>query len=222
MNKFLLLSLVALAVFTSSLSAKPKKVRIETTAGTIVVELYDQTPLHRKNFLKLVHQHFFDSLLFHRVIKNFMIQGGDPSSKRAKPGALLGEGDVGYTVPAEFDTALFHAKGVLAAARDDNPKKASSGCQFYIVEGKKYTDAELDAVEKNRMGGKKIPYTHRQVYKTEGGTPWLDMNYTVFGKVVSGMDVVDAIAGVKTDGNNRPLSDVRMLRVRVVKKFLFF
>ena len=221
MNKFLLF-LLALAVFTSSLSAKPKKVRIETTAGTIVVELYDQTPLHRKNFLKLVHQHFFDSLLFHRVIKNFMIQGGDPSSKRAKQGALLGEGDVGYTVPAEFDTALFHAKGVLAAARDDNPKKASSGCQFYIVEGKKYTDAELDAVEKNRMGGKKIPYTHRQIYKTEGGTPWLDMNYTVFGKVVSGMDVVDAIAGVKTDGNNRPLSDVRMLKVRVVKKFLFF
>jgi cyclophilin family peptidyl-prolyl cis-trans isomerase len=216
----LLVSLLAL--FSSPLSAKPRKVRMVTNYGTIVVELYDRTPQHRKNFLKLVRRHFYDSLLFHRVIRNFMIQGGDPSSKRAAAGASLGDGDVGYTVPAEFDTTLFHARGALAAARDDNPAKASSGCQFYIVEGKKYTDPELDALERTRLKGKKIPFSHRQVYKTEGGTPWLDMNYTVFGKVLSGMDVVDAIAGIKTDGNNRPLSDVRMLRVRVIKKFLFF
>ncbi len=213
---WLLLLLPTLAI------AKPRKVKMVTNYGVIVVELYDQTPLHRKNFLKLVRKHFYDSLLFHRVIPHFMIQGGDPTGKRAAPGALLGDGDVRYTIPAEFDTALFHARGVLAAARDDNPAKASSGCQFYIVQGKKYTDAELDALERGRMSGRKIPFSHRQVYKTIGGTPWLDMNYTVFGKVVSGMEVVDAIENVKTDGNNRPLSDVRMIRVRVIKKFLFF
>lgn len=216
----LLVSLLAL--FGSPLSAKPRKVRIVTNYGTIVVELYDQTPQHRKNFIQLVRRHFYDSLLFHRVIRNFMIQGGDPTSKRARAGAALGDGDVGYTIPAEFDTTLFHVRGALAAARDDNPAKASSGCQFYIVEGKRYTDAELDVLERTRLKGKKIPFSHRQVYKTVGGTPWLDMNYTVFGKVLTGMDVVDAIAGVKTDGNNRPLSDVRMLKVRVVKNFLFF
>lgn len=217
-----ILVIFLLVLLSPGLSARPRKVRMVTNYGTILVELYDQTPQHRKNFLRLVRRHFYDSLLFHRVIRNFMIQGGDPSSKRAAAGVSLGDGDPGYTVPAEFDTALFHARGVLAAAREDNPAKASSGCQFYIVEGKKYTDQELDALERNRLKGKKIPYSHRQVYKTEGGTPWLDMNYTVFGKVLSGMNTVDAIAGVKTDGNDRPLSDVRMIRVRVVKKILFF
>jgi peptidyl-prolyl cis-trans isomerase B (cyclophilin B) len=204
------------------LFARPKRVKITTTAGVILIELYDQTPKHRDNFLKLARHHFYDSVLFHRVIPNFMIQGGDPSSKHAAAGAQLGEGDVGYTIPAEFDTTLFHTRGTLAAARDDNPAKASSGCQFYIVQGKKYTDAELDALEKGRLHGQKIPWSHRQAYKTEGGTPWLDMNYTVFGRVLSGMQVVDAIASVKTDRNNRPISDVRILKVRVVKKFLFF
>jgi peptidyl-prolyl cis-trans isomerase B (cyclophilin B) len=213
----LLLCLLPIALF-----AHPKRVKITTTAGVIIVELYDQTPKHRDNFLKLVRKHVYDSVLFHRVIPHFMIQGGDPTSKHAAPGIQLGEGDVGYTIPAEFDTALFHVRGTLAAARDDNPAKASSGCQFYIVQGKKYTDTELDALEKGRMHGQKIPWSHRQAYKNEGGTPWLDMNYTVFGKVVSGMNVVDTIAAVKTDANNRPINDVRILKVRVVRKFLFF
>ena len=215
-------SLLLLVLLPLSLSARPKRVRIVTTAGTIVVELYDQTPRHRDNFLKLARHHFYDSILFHRVIARFMIQGGDPTSKHAAPGALLGDGDVGYTIPAEFDTALFHVRGALAAARDNNPAKASSGCQFYIVQGRKYTSAGLDSLEQTRLQGRKIPWTHRQVYMTQGGTPWLDMNYTVFGRVVSGMDVVDSIALVKTDRNNRPVSDVRILKVRVVKKFLFW
>jgi len=215
-------TLLCLTLLHTSLGAKPKRVRIVTTAGTIVVELYDRTPRHRDNFLKLAHRHFFDSLLFHRVIQHFMIQGGDPSSKHARPDSLLGDGDLGYTIPAEFDTAIFHARGSLAAARDNNPAKASSACQFYIVQGKKYTDAGLDSLERGRMHGQAIPWSHRQVYKTEGGTPFLDMNYTVFGKVLSGMEVVDAIASVRTDANNRPVSDVRILKVRIVKKFLFF
>ena len=216
-------NLLLCVVFVPMLvAARPKRLKIVTTAGTIEVELYDQTPKHRDNFLKLAHHRFFDSTLFHRVIPHFMIQGGDPSSKRAAAGVQLGEGDVGYTIPAEFDTAIFHERGVLAAARDDNPAKASSGCQFYIVQGKTYTDAELDNLERTRLKGRKIPWSHRQVYKTKGGTPWLDMNYTVFGKVISGMNVVDAIAAVKTDQNNRPISDVRILTVRVVHKFLFF
>ena len=215
-------SLLLLLLLPLSVYARPKRVRIVTTSGTIVVELYDQTPRHRDNFLKLVHRHFYDSLLFHRVIPRFMIQGGDPDSKRAPSGAELGNGDLGYTIPAEFDTSLFHTRGALAAARDNNPAKASSGCQFYIVQGRKYTSAGLDSLEQTRLQGRKIPWTHRQVYMTEGGTPWLDMNYTVFGRVVSGMEVVDSIASMKTDGNNRPVSDVRILSIRVVKKFLFW
>ena len=145
--------LIMLLSVTAGLSAKPRRIRIVTNYGTILVELYDQTPKHRDNFVKLVRKHFYDSLLFHRVIPKFMIQGGDPTSKRAAGTVKLGEGDVGYTVPAEFDTTLFHVRGVLAAARDDNPAKASSGCQFYIVEGKTYTDAGLDSLERNRLGG---------------------------------------------------------------------
>ena len=193
-----------------------------TNYGTIVLELYDATPKHRDNFLKLVHQHVFDSLLFHRVIPGFMIQGGDPGSKRAQPGAQLGDGDLGYTIPAEFDTSLFHRRGALAAARDNNPAKASSASQFYIVVGKKYTDAQLDNLEKTRLGGRHIPFSHRVVYETQGGAPWLDMNYTVFGQVLSGMEVVDAIAAVNRDAHDRPLSDVRILKVRVVHHFLFW
>ena len=154
--------------------------------------LYNKTPLHRDNFVKLVKQHFYDSLLFHRVIKDFMIQGGDPDSKNAKPGAHLGEGSLNYTIPAEFDTALFHKKGALAAAREadaDNPKKSSSSTQFYIVDGQTFTDSQLDRIEeKNKIN---IPQNHREFYKTVGGTPFLDMNYTVFGEVISGIDVVE-------------------------------
>ena len=156
-----------------------------TSYGTIVLRLYDSTPLHRDNFIRLVKSGYYDSILFHRVIKNFMIQAGDPNSKHSEPGEPLGNGGPDYTIPAEFRASLFHKKGVLAAAResdDANPSKASSGSQFYIVQGKKFTDAGLDSVETIRLKGRKIPIEHREVYKTTGGTPHLDLNYTVFGK----------------------------------------
>jgi cyclophilin family peptidyl-prolyl cis-trans isomerase len=200
------------------------KLKLITPYGKITILLYDETPLHRDNFIKLVKQHFYDSLLFHRVIKNFMIQGGDPTSKHALPGdTTLGNGDVGYTIPAEFNTKLFHKKGVLAAARegdDVNPAKASSGCQFYIVQGKIFTDSSLNVVETKRLK-RKIPDYQREVYKTIGGTPHLDMNYTVFGEVVKGLDVVDKIAAEPTNKRDRPLKDIRM-KIRLKKRFLLF
>jgi peptidyl-prolyl cis-trans isomerase B (cyclophilin B) len=219
MKRILLLFTLLLTVFF--VQAKNRKVKVITPYGTMVIKLYDQTPKHRDNFIKLTKKHFYDSTLFHRVIKDFMIQGGDPDSKQAKPGALLGEGDVGYRVPAEFELDLFHRKGALAAARDNRPDKASSGCQFYIVQGKVFTDEELDRLEKTRLGGRKIPVDQRAIYKTEGGTPHLDQSYTVFGQVIKGMEVIDKIAAVKTDPNNRPVTDVPM-KVRLVKKWLFF
>ena len=191
------------------------RVKISTDMGDIIVRLYDQTPKHRDNFIKLANDHFFDSLLFHRVISGFMIQGGDPQSKNAQPATMLGNGDVGYTIPAEFDTSLFHKKGALAAARTNNPEKASSGCQFYIVQGKTYTDAELDGLE--MQTGLKFSQAKRKVYKTIGGTPFLDMNYTVFGEVESGLEVIDKIATAPGDGSNRPFTDIHMKHVEVVK-----
>jgi peptidyl-prolyl cis-trans isomerase B (cyclophilin B) len=149
-----------------------------------------------------------------------MIQGGDPESKNAIPHVMLGNGGPKYTIPAEFDTSLFHKKGALAAARegdDVNPTKASSGSQFYIVQGKKFTDAGLDSVEKFRLKGRKLPLSHREVYKTIGGTPHLDMNYTVFGEVESGLEVVDKIAGAPRDSNNRPLYDIKM-KMKIIRK----
>jgi peptidyl-prolyl cis-trans isomerase B (cyclophilin B) len=194
-----------------------KKVMITTDYGTIVLKLYNKTPLHRDNFIKLVKQRFFDSLLFHRVIKGFMIQGGDPESKHAKQGQLLGEGSLKYTLPAEFDTSLFHKKGALAAAREsdaDNPEKRSSSTQFYIVEGISVTDDEMDRIEQKLHI--KISENHRKIYRTIGGTPFLDMNYTVFGEVISGFDVIDKIANASTDENNRPLKNIRM-KITLVK-----
>ncbi|MEP6615036.1 MAG: peptidylprolyl isomerase [Ginsengibacter sp.] len=196
---------------TPALHTTPVKFMLITDSGTMILRLYDSTPLHRDNFKKLLQQHYFDSLMFHRIIKDFMIQGGDPDSKNALPGIELGNGGPGYSVPAEFDTSLFHKKGVIAAAREGdavNPLKASSGSQFYIVQGKKYTDAEMDAIENAK--NIKIPESHRVVYRTIGGTPFLDMNYTVFGEVESGMDVIDKIAGAARDARNRPLQDIRM------------
>ena len=190
------------------------RVKITTDSGVMVIRLYDKTPKHRDNFIKLASTHFFDSLLFHRVINGFMIQGGDPQSKNAPAGTMLGNGDVGYTIPAEFDTSLFHKKGALAAARTDNPEKASSGCQFYIVQGKKYSDADLNMME--MQSGIKFSPAKRNIYKTIGGTPFLDMNYTVFGEVESGLEVIDKIAAVPGDGANRPLVDVRM-KIEVLK-----
>lgn len=216
-----LLLLVCLILTLPAMAAKNRKVKIITPYGTMVIELYNTTPKHRDNFIKLAKHHFYDSTLFHRVIKSFMIQGGDPDSKHAAKGAMLGNGDVNYTIPAEFQLNLYHKKGALAAARDDNPAKASSGCQFYIVQGKVWTDEELDKLERGRLGGRKIPVDQREYYKKYGGTPQLDQSYTVFGQVVEGLDVIDKIAGLKTDGNDRPLEDVAM-KIRVVKKFLFF
>jgi len=203
---------------SAAFAAKPKHqyVRIKTAMGECVVMLYNETPKHRDNFIKLTKAKTLDSTLFHRVIRDFMIQGGDPDSKHAKPGAELGNGDVGYTIPAEFNDSLFHKKGVLAAARDNNPEKASSGCQFYLVQGKQFTDEQLDAVETNRLKFK-IPEWQREVYKTLGGTPHLDRNYTAFGEVVSGIEMIDAIAPVAVDSNNRPLADVAMT-ITVLKR----
>ena len=184
------------------------RIKITTDLGIIIVKLSDKTPKHRDNFVRLVKEHFYDSLLFHRVINSFMIQGGDPKSKNARPGILLGSGEVDYTIPAEFDTTLYHKKGALAAARNNNPEKASSGYQFYIVEGKKYGNSELDIIEtRNNI---KFSAAKRMTYKMNGGTPALDMNYTVFGEVETGMEVVDEIAAGPTDGNNRPLTDIKM------------
>lgn len=206
--KKLFLLLPVLFFFSFAPKTMVHIVEIKTDYGTIKVKLFNETPQHRDNFLKLVNEGFYDSLLFHRVIPNFMIQGGDPDSKHAASGASLGNGDVGYTIPAEFNEGLFHQRGVLAGARDDNPAKASSGCQFYIVQGAIFTDAQMDDMEKK--WNIKISPEHRAIYKTVGGTPWLDGNYTVFGEVIEGMDVIDAIAKVKCDAANRPLTDVRM------------
>lgn len=192
--------------------AKPKNqyVRIKTVYGTCIIRLYNETPKHRDNFIKLVKEGFYNGTLFHRVIQYFMIQGGDPDSKNAKPGAALGDGDLKYRVPAEFRDSIFHKRGVLAAARDNNPAKESSATQFYIVEGKRYTDEELDKLIAGRLQGRKIPESERYFYKTAGGTPQLDQGYTVYGEVVFGLDMVDEIAAVPKDKKDRPLTDVPM------------
>lgn len=203
---------------------RKRDVELVTTQGTIVLRLYDSTPLHRDNFLRLVKSHYYDSMLFHRVIQYFMIQSGDPNSKTAKPGQPLGNGGPRYTVPAEFRSTLFHKKGVLAAARegdDVNPEKASSASQFYIVQGKTFTDKELDSIEVVRLGGRKLPPQHREVYKTVGGAPQLDQNYTVFGEVIRGVEVVDTIAAAPTSKGrdyNRPLQDQRILKAKLIKR----
>lgn len=229
MMKKLLLLLLTVTFFTysegqtdSTLKKKDRKrdVLIQTSMGDMIVRLSDSTPLHRDNFLKLVKVHFYDSLLFHRVIKDFMIQGGDPNSRNAKPGEALGMGGPGYRIPAEFRPTLFHKKGVIAAARDNNPEKASSGSQFYIVQGKKFTDIELDDLEKNRLK-RTIPAEQREVYKTLGGTPHLDQGYTVFGEVIKGIEVLDKIAAVETSkgtDRDRPLQDVKIITMKLVKR----
>lgn len=231
MRKYLLFLLCLAPAFLFSqqnirLKKKDRKkdVQLITTEGTIVLRLYDSTPLHRDNFLRLVQAHFYDSILFHRVIKDFVIQAGDPQSKQAAPGRPLGNGDLGYTLPEEFRQTLFHKKGVVAAAREGdnvNPEKRSSASQFYIVQGRTFTDEQLDSVEQVRLHGYKLPQSHREVYKTAGGTPQLDQNYTVFGEVVSGLEVVDKIALVptgKAQDRDRPLKDVRILKAKLVKR----
>ncbi len=200
---------------------RKKDVLLETSKGKIILRLTDATPLHRDNFLGLVKQHYYDSVLFHRVIKDFMIQAGDPASKTAPAGQALGSGGPSQRIPAEFRPELFHKKGVLAAARDNNPEKASSVSQFYIVQGKKFSDAGLDSVETYRMNGRKIPLQQREAYKTIGGTPHLDQGYTVFGEVVKGLSAVDSIAAVETSkaqDRDRPLTDVKIIKAKLVKR----
>lgn len=199
---------------------------LHTTAGDIRIELDGRTPLHRDNFLKLTREGFFDSVLFHRVIADFMIQAGDPASRRAPAGEMLGGSDAGNLIPAEIVyPALAHTRGALAAARTPdtvNPERKSSGSQFYIVWGKPFDSATLDRIQQDvtaaTNGKVVIPDSLRALYQTTGGTPFLDGQYTVFGRVTEGLEVVEAIQGVETDPADRPLEDVRILCAEVIQK----
>jgi peptidyl-prolyl cis-trans isomerase B (cyclophilin B) len=192
---------------------------LETSKGNIKCILYEQTPMHTDNFINLVRDGTYDGVLFHRVINDFMVQTGDPSSKNAPTGAPVGTGGPKHTVPAEFHPDLYHKNGALGAARQGdktNPNRASSGSQFYIVQGKVFSDEQLDQMEK---AGAHIKFTpeQRMVYKAVGGAPHLDYAYTVFGEVIEGFDVIDRIAAEPTDERDRPLEDVKIIKVRVLK-----
>lgn len=281
MKKKITLLLTVLMIWATACQSGKKKeyihmenqketlLKIETTMGDITIKLYDDTPQHRDNFIKLAKEGTYEGTLFHRVIKDFMIQAGDPDSKNARRGAMLGTGDVGYTLPAEFVyPKYFHKKGALSAARQGdqvNPEKASSGCQFYIVTGKVINDSTLHAMEQQKNQNKlndifnalaqkhmkevyrmrkendqdglynlqdkllaeaeveaaKQPdfrFTPEQVeaYTTVGGTPHLDNDYTVFGEVVEGIEIVDAIQKVGTDRSDRPVDDVKINKVAIL------
>lgn len=270
MKKFLILLLIVFAgtgisCSRAEKSGNDKLVLLKTEYGNITLKLYNDTPEHQKNFLKLVDEGFYNGLLFHRVIQNFMIQGGDPESKNAEAGKRLGSGNLGYTVPAEFVQSHFHKKGALAAARNNNPEKRSSASQFYLVQGEVFSPGALDTMEmalnsrahnafiqskfeassaelnefrkNNDESGfniriseiraqadslwadqPKISFTpgQRQAYTTIGGYPSLDGEYTVFGEVVDGMEVLDKIAAVEVDQYNRPVKDIKM-EMEVIK-----
>jgi peptidyl-prolyl cis-trans isomerase B (cyclophilin B) len=214
--------LVLAAVSCGQKTEKETVMVVETTMGTVEFKLYNETPLHRDNFIRLAEEHYFDSLLFHRVIDNFVIQGGDPNSKYAAPGQELGDGEPDWRVPAEFrlDKGIFHHKGVVNAARegdDTNPDRESCASQFCFMMGSPMTEEQLDRaqarLDRQTGGTVKLTPEMREVYKRVGGSPHLDGQYTVFGEVVSGMEVLEAIQKVATDANDRPLEDVRMLRV---------
>ena len=223
--KRLFLLCAALLTLSAAMRAQSSQVLLETTMGNIRIALSDQTPQHRDNFIRLVQEHFYDSLLFHRVIRNFMIQAGDPTSRHAEPGATLGEGDAGYTLPPEFRTPeLFHRRGMVAAAResdDVNPERRSSGCQFYIVWGKTFSSVDLDKIDQQvreaTHEAASLTPEMRTAYRKQGGSPHLDGQYTVFGEVVEGLDVVDRIQRVFTDDYDRPVDDVRILRASIVE-----
>jgi peptidyl-prolyl cis-trans isomerase B (cyclophilin B) len=206
--------LIAVFAITFSLLAHSQervKVKISTKYGDMVAELYDETPIHRDNFIKLVKEGFYDGTLFHRVIPGFMIQGGDPFSKDDTQNTRIGNGGPGYTLPAEFNPQFFHKKGALAAARMSdavNPKKESSGSQFYIVEGQVYNSDSIELLAQ-RMGTK-FSSAQKIAYTTIGGTPQLDANYTVFGELVEGLDVISKISNVSRDKNNLPKDKVIM------------
>lgn len=203
---------------------RKRDIQMVTTEGVLLLRLSDSTPLHRDNFIRLVKANYFDSILFHRVISGFMIQAGDPNSKRAVPGQMLGNGGPGYTLPAEIRPSLFHQRGMLAAAREGdekNPERKSSASQFYIVQGRTYRSGELDTVEIRRLKGAKISDERRAVYTQTGGSPHLDGQYTIFGRLLQGFDVLDRIATTPTSkgfDRDRPLNDVRILSVKLVKR----
>lgn len=206
MKSKLLLTLITVILLAACSQKGPQHAIIETSFGNIEVELYDQTPLHRDNFIKLVKEKYYDGLLFHRLVPNFVIQGGDPESKNAAPELMLGGGGPGYQVKAEIGAP--HFRGTLAAARNNNPQKMSSGSQFYIVTGVPVTEMELSQWEANK--GFKYNPAQRAKYLSLGGLPSLDGEYTVFGEVVSGMDAVDKIINQPVNGAARPLQDVKM------------
>jgi peptidyl-prolyl cis-trans isomerase B (cyclophilin B) len=230
MNKWLFTA-VSLFAFTIAFSQdvrvrkkdRKRDVMMVTDSGSIVLRLSDSTPLHRDNFIKLVKLHFYEDVSFHRVIQGFVIQAGDPATKKNK-GDTLGIKNPKYTVPAEIRQSFYHKRGMLAAARmgdDVNPEKKSSGTQFYIVQGRIFSPESLDSVETHRLKGKKISADRRAVYQTVGGIPHLDQNYTIFGEVVSGMEVVDKIAATKTtgrQGNDKPLKDIKIQKVTLVRR----
>jgi cyclophilin family peptidyl-prolyl cis-trans isomerase len=208
-----------------SQSKKDYLVTITTKFGDMNLILFDKTPKHKANFLKLINDKVYDSTLFHRVIQNFMIQGGDPTSKNAKPGIGLGGGDIGYRIPAEILPELYHKKGALAAARSENPAKESSGSQFYIVHGKTWASAELESQIKR--SGRVFTDEQKRTYNNVGGAPHLDGNYTVFGQLISGMAVLDSIANIKKGAYDRPELNVimtmkaqKMRKKKILKKYL--
>jgi peptidyl-prolyl cis-trans isomerase B (cyclophilin B) len=208
MKKVFIILMISMLTASMSYSQKETMILISTDYGDITCKLYDKTPGHRDNFIKLINEGWFNGSTFHRIIENFMIQGG------GKEGGTV---DVGYTIPAEFYPDYFHKKGALAAARQGdhvNPQKRSSGSQFYIVQGKKYTDSELTNLEAR----KNCEWTpeQKEIYKTLGGVPFLDFDYTVFGEVVDGLDVVDKIAAVQTGQRDKPVKDVKMT-IKIIK-----
>ena len=202
-------------VQTENKNDKMTQVLIKTSMGDITIALYNETPQHRDNFIKLVKESYYDGVLFHRIIKGFMIQTGDPDSKTAKPGQRLGMGGPAERIPAEFVPTLYHKRGAVAAARDNNPAKASSGSQFYIVDGDIFPKDKLDMIAART--GKTFTPEQVQAYTTVGGAPFLDGDYTVFGEVVSGMEVVDKIAAQPKDGNDRPLEDIKIISAKIIE-----
>ena len=198
-----------------------RDVLMRTDLGDMILRLSDSTPIHRNNFIQLIRSKYYEGINFHRVIAGFMIQAGDESSKKnADTSKFLKD----FTLPAEFNASLFHKKGVLAAARmgdDVNPTKASSGVQFYIVQGRIFNNSSLDSVQTHRMKGRQLPEAHRSIYKTLGGAPHLDQNYTIFGELIEGFDVLDKIATVKTTGKgkgDKPLVDVRIKLTKMIRR----
>ena len=200
---------------TETKKDKMTQILIKTSMGDITIALYNETPLHRDNFIKLVKESYYDGVLFHRIIKGFMIQTGDPDSKTAKPGQRLGMGGPAERIPAEFVPTLYHKRGAVAAARDNNPAKASSGSQFYIVDGDVFPQDKLNMIAART--GKTFSPEQVQAYTTTGGAPFLDGDYTVFGEVVSGMEVVDKIAAQEKDGNDRPLQDIKIISAKIIE-----